>query len=69
MTMIELQKVLGETIDAVKDGSADTDQAKTIAALAKQMINTCDVILRADKFVKNGGNRIDNAVGQYGDEA
>lgn len=68
MTMIELQKILGETIDAVRDGSADTDQAKTIAALAKQMINTCDVILRADKFVKNGGKRIDKAVGQYGEE-
>lgn len=68
MTMIELQKILGETVEAVRDGSADIDQARTIAGLAKQMINTCDVILRADKFVKNGGKRIDKAVGQYGEE-
>jgi hypothetical protein len=68
MTIIELQKILGETIEAVKDGSADTDQAKTIAALAKQMINSGDLILRADKFVKNGGKRIDKAVGEYGEE-
>ena len=68
MTIIELQKILGETIEAVKDGSADTDQAKTIAGLAKQMINSGDLILRADKFVKNGGKRIDKAVGEYGEE-
>lgn len=68
MTMIELQKILGETVEAVRDGSADIEQAKIIAGIAKQMINTCDVILRADKFVKNGGKRIDKAVGQYGEE-
>lgn len=68
MTIIELQKILGETIEAVLDGSADTDQAKTVASLAKQMINSGDLILRADKFVKNNGKRIDKAVGQYGDE-
>ena len=68
MTIIELQKILGDTIESVKDGSADTDQAKTIAALAKQMINSGDLILRADKFVKNGGKRIDKAVGEYGEE-
>ena len=68
MTIIELQKILCETIEAVKDGSADTDQAKTIAALATQMINSGDLILRADKFVKNGGKRIDKAVGEYGEE-
>lgn len=69
MTMIELQKLLGETVEAVRDGSADVDQAKTIAALAKQMINVSDIILRADKFVKNGGQRIDKAVGQYGEDS
>ena len=31
MTLLELQNLLGETIEAVKDGTADTDKAKSIA--------------------------------------
>lgn len=65
MTMIELQKVLGNTIEAVQDGSVDADQARMVALLAKQMINNCDLILRTDKFVKNHGERIDKAVGKF----
>ena len=64
MTLLELQKILGETIEAVKDGTADTDKAKSIASLAKQMINNADIVLRTDKFVNNKGQRIDNMVGE-----
>lgn len=64
MTLLELQNLLGETIEAVKDGSADTDKAKSIASLAKQMINNADIVLRTDKFVNNKGQRIDNMVGE-----
>ena len=64
MTLLELQKILGETIEAVKDGTADTDKAKSIASLAKQMINNADIVLRTDKFVNNKGQRIDKMVGE-----
>lgn len=64
MTLLELQNLLGETIEAVKDGAADTDKAKSIASLAKQMINNADIVLRTDKFVNNKGQRIDNMVGE-----
>lgn len=64
MTLLELQKILGETIEAVKNGTADTDKAKSIAGLAKQMINNADIVLRTDKFVNNKGQRIDNMVGE-----
>ena len=63
MTLLELQNVLGEEIQRVKDGTADTDKAKTIASLAKQMINNADIVLRTDKFVNNKGKRIDGMVG------
>lgn len=63
MTLLELQKVLGEAIDGVKNGTADVDKAKAIASLAKQMINNADIVLRTDKFVNNKGERIDNMVG------
>ena len=64
MTLLELQNLLGETIEAVKDGTVDTDKAKSIASLAKQMINNADIVLRTDKFVNNKGQRIDNMVGE-----
>lgn len=64
MTLLELQKILGETVEAVKNGTADTDKAKSIASLAKQMINNADIVLRTDKFVNNKGQRIDNMVGE-----
>ena len=63
MTLLELQKILGDEIKAVMDGTADTDKAKAIASLAKQMINIADIILRTDKFIGNTGERIDEIVG------
>ena len=51
MTMIELQKILGETVEAVRDGSADVEQAKTIAGLAKQMINI--IIFSLSKVIRH----------------
>ena len=63
MTLLELQNVLGEEIQSVKDGTADIDKAKAIASLAKQMINNADIVLRTDKFVNNKGKRIDGMVG------
>lgn len=65
MTMLELQKVLGDTIQEIKDGSEELEKAKTISSLAKQMINNADIVLRADKFVGGTGKRIDGVVG-YG---
>ena len=67
MTLLELQKLLGEEIKAVKEGTADVDKAKAIASLAKQMINNADIVLRTDKFVNNKGQRIDGLVGKDGD--
>lgn len=67
MTLLELQRILGEEIQAVKDGSADVDKAKAIASLAKQMINNADIVLRTDKFVNNKGKRIDGMVGEDAD--
>ena len=63
MTLLELQKILGNEIRAVMDGTADTDKAKAIASLAKQMINNADIVLRTDKFIGNTGSRIDGMVG------
>ena len=63
MTLLELQDVLGKAIVSIEDGTGSIDKAKTIASLAKQMINNADVILRTDKFVNNKGKRIDKAVG------
>lgn len=64
MTMFELQKLLGETINGVKDGTGDIEQAKAVALLAKQMINNADIVLRTDKFVQNHGERVDAMVGK-----
>lgn len=66
VTMLELQNLLGEMIKGVKDGTADVEQAKAIASLAKQMINNADIVLRTDKFVQNKGERIDTLVGKDG---
>lgn len=67
MTLLELQKLLGAEIQAVKDGTADVEKAKAVASLAKQMINNADIVLRTDKFVNNNGKRIDTMVGEDGD--
>ena len=61
MTLLELQKILGERIRIAGDTSLTPEQRKqendisqTIASLAKQMINNADVVLRTDKLVAEG---------------
>lgn len=61
MTLVELQKVLGERIEIANNRDIDADTRKTenetsqvIASLAKQMINNADVVLRAEKLVSEG---------------
>ena len=61
MTLVELQKVLGERIEIANNKDMDADTRKTenetsqvIASLAKQMINNADVVLRAEKLVSEG---------------
>lgn len=63
MTLLELQDILGKTIQEVDKGTSDTDKAKAISTLAKQMINNADIVLRTDKFLNNKGDRIDKMVG------
>lgn len=66
MTLIELQKVLGERISIATEESipinerkAETELSMTIASLAKQMINNADIVLRADRLRADG--KIENA--------
>lgn len=61
MTLIELQKILGERIALANDKTLTPEERKreaeisqTISSLAKQMINNADVVLRADKLVAEG---------------
>lgn len=61
MTLLELQKVLGERIEIANSKGVDAETRKTenetsqvIASLAKQMINNADVVLRAEKLVAEG---------------
>lgn len=61
MTLLELQKILGERIELANDKSLSPEERKreaeisqTISSLAKQMINNADVVLRADKLVAEG---------------
>lgn len=61
MTLIELQKILGERISLANDKTLSQEERKreseisqTISSLAKQMINNADVVLRADKLVAEG---------------
>lgn len=64
MTLLKLQEILGDEIKGIVDGTADVNEAKAIAGLAKQMINNADIVLRTDKFVNNKGERIDDIVGK-----
>ncbi|MZQ97175.1 MAG: hypothetical protein GT601_05830 [Acidaminobacter sp.] len=73
MTLVELQKVLGERISIAVDESLDMDQRKdenilsqTISSLAKQMINNADIVLRTNKLVAEGklkNSQIEKMVG------
>ena len=63
MTMLELQKILGNELDMLIAGTAQPEDAKAVALIAKQMINNADIILRADKFTNQDGSRINQIVG------
>ena len=61
MTLMELQKILGERIRIVSNTEMSMDERKkeaelsqTISWLAKQMINNADVVLRTEKLVAEG---------------
>ena len=61
MTLLELQKILGERIQLATNKNISQEERKreseisqTISSLAKQMINNADVVLRADKLVAEG---------------
>ena len=61
MTLVELQKILGDQITQVtsknlskEDHAEAIKTAESVAKLAKQMINNADVVLRADKIIADG---------------
>ena len=59
MTLMELQKILGERIVSNTEMSMDerkkeAELSQTISSLAKQMINNADVVLRTEKLVAEG---------------
>lgn len=58
MTMLELQRILGERVEITNRLNASSEELKKeneksdiIARLAKQMINNADVVLRTDKLL------------------
>lgn len=65
MTLIELQKILGERIDLLVDKNLSDEErkreselSKTVSSLAKQMINNADIVLRADRlFIDTKGEK------------
>lgn len=74
MTLLELQKILGERIELTNDLAMGEEERKKeneksdmIARLVKQMINNADVILRTDKLVAEGklqNSTIEKVVGK-----
>jgi hypothetical protein len=74
MTLLELQKVLGDRISIAIDKSIDiearkqeTELSMTISSLAKQMINNADIVLRTNKLVADGNlkdSQIEKMVGR-----
>lgn len=72
MTLVELQNILGERIKIASDPNLDenckkeeAETYKTIASLAKQMINNADVVLRAEKFIKEVGNTESSVISKF----
>lgn len=70
MTLIELQKILGDQIEKIVDEKASNlahkkalEDSVYIAKIAKQMINNADVVLRNDKL-GNRHDRIDRLTGE-----
>jgi len=61
MTLIELQKILGERVTialdsamSMEDNAKESEKSEIIARMAKQMINNADIILRTDKLRAEG---------------
>lgn len=73
MTLVELQKKLGEQIALLTDPNTpyaarktQAEIAQTVSSLAKQMVNNADVVLRAEKLVADGKlreSRIEEMIG------
>jgi predicted RNA-binding protein Jag len=76
MTLIELQKVLGDRIKiaidkdvSIEDRKRETELSQTISSLAKQMINNADIVLRTNKLVADSklkDSAIQKMVGEDG---
>ena len=76
MTLLELQKVLGERIVIASNKDLSPEQRKEenatsdiIARLAKQMINNADIVLRTDKLIAEGqlkNSNIQRMIGEDG---
>lgn len=67
MTLIELQKILGDRIRIAIDKTMSQEErrkeaeiSQTIASLAKQMINNADIVIRADRLRAEGKVQNDN---------
>ena len=67
MTLLELQKILGDRIEiatnsdlSVEERKAETELSQTISSLAKQMINNADIVLRADRLISEGKLKSNN---------
>lgn len=67
MTLIELQKILGDRIRIAIDKTLSQEErrkeaeiSQTIASLAKQMINNADIVIRADRLKAEGKIQNDN---------
>lgn len=61
MTLMELQKILGERIEIamnkdmpLEERAKEAEISQVISSLAKQMINNADIVLRSDKLVAEG---------------
>ena len=51
MTLVELQKILGDRIKITLDKSLTPEESALVMNLAKQMINNGDLILRTEKLM------------------
>ena len=63
MTLIELQKILGDRINVTlkddmtpEERQTENEQSNIIMELAKQMINNGDLILRTEKLMAQNKN-------------
>ena len=70
MTMLELQDILGKSIEEIINTDGNTrkhsealQNAEYIAKLSKQMVNNADVVLRTDKMCGTK-ERINAVVGE-----